>query len=60
LIWIDVYEAVRRVELLRAEAEKEYPALVGKINRVDFFAQQLLHSRKSSVPFRFNLDARDK
>lgn len=60
LIWIDAHEAIRRVESLRAEAEIEYPALVGKINRVVFFARQLLHSRKSSVPLHFNLDARDK
>ncbi len=56
LIWIDIYEAVRRVELLRAEAELEYPALVEKINRVVFFAQQLLRSRKSNLPLHFNLN----
>ena len=60
LIWIDIHEAVRHVELLRAEAELEYPALVEKINRVVFFAQQLLHSRKSSLPLNFNLDVRYK
>lgn len=60
LIWIDVHEAIRRVELLRAEAEIEYPALVEKINRVVFFAQQFLHSRKSDAPLRFNLDTHHK
>jgi transcriptional regulator with XRE-family HTH domain len=60
LLWIDIHEAIRHVELLRAEAELEYPALVEKINRVVFFAQQLLRSRKSNLPLHFNLDARYK
>ena len=60
LIWIDTHEAIRHVELLRMEAELEFPALIEKINRVVFFAQQLLNSQKSDLPLQFNLDNRYK
>lgn len=57
-IWIELEEAICRIEQIREIVERFFPALLNKINSTLHFARQRLQTRRNDFPLLFDLDAR--